>query len=52
MSMKALIFILLLLVGTPSIAYAGDWCYYNGRAYPLGTVIGPFVCTGSGWQRR
>jgi hypothetical protein len=29
-------------------ALAQGTCYYNGRAYPSGTRIGPFVCTPQG----
>ncbi|MGA7936646.1 MAG: hypothetical protein WCA35_24035 [Kovacikia sp.] len=50
--MKTFSLILMLLIGTPSVSYAGTQCYYNGRAYQLGTILGPFVCTEQGWQKR
>ena len=32
---------------------ASAWaCVYNGSAYPVGTVIGPYVCTPNGWTNR
>ena len=27
-------------------------CWYNGRIYPEGTVIGPYVCSGGQWVTR
>ncbi len=28
-------------------------CVYDGRSYPTGTVIGPFVCQPDGtWKKR
>jgi len=27
-------------------------CYYNGKLYPEGTAIGPYVCKGDQWIRR
>ncbi|MEQ6341414.1 MAG: hypothetical protein M3A44_07090 [Gammaproteobacteria bacterium] len=43
-------FILTLLIGTFSTAYAE--CIKDGKAYPTGTAIGPFVCTADGtWKK-
>ena len=25
-------------------------CTYNGKTYPSGTVIGPYVCSGTQWK--
>jgi hypothetical protein len=50
--MKTLTLTLILLIGTISAAYAID-CRYNGRSYPPGTVLGPYVCSDNGtWIPR
>lgn len=49
--MKTLALTFLILISTISTAYAD--CKYNGRQYPTGTVIGPYVCRADGtWVRR
>jgi hypothetical protein len=51
-TMKTLTLTLILLIGTISAAYAID-CRYNGRSYPPGTVLGPYVCSDNGtWIPR
>ncbi len=47
--MKRLL-VLLLFTVTASAVYAD--CVYNGRTYPEGTVIGPYVCSGGNWVAR
>lgn len=27
-------------------------CVYNGVHYPVGTVLGPYVCSGTQWVSR
>jgi hypothetical protein len=27
-------------------------CTYNGKRYPEGTIIGPYICKGDHWTRR
>lgn len=45
-------FTLLLLVDFAPIAYADSLCEYEGNSYSEGTVLGPFICTEHGWERR
>lgn len=48
--MKTLGLTLFLLVASISAAYAD--CVYNGRTYPTGTRLGPYVCQADGtWKR-
>lgn len=50
--MKTLTLTLILLIGTVSTAYAAD-CKYNGRYYPPGSILGPYVCSADGtWIPR
>jgi hypothetical protein len=49
--MKTLIFSLLLVLGSVSVAHAD--CYYDGTSYPAGTRIGPLVCQADGtWESQ
>lgn len=42
-------FLLLLTLLTLSTGALAD-CTYNGKTYPTGTVIGPYVCSGTQWK--
>jgi hypothetical protein len=44
---KTSIFIIVFLMFS-TIAIAE--CTYNGKTYPEGTVIGPYVCSGGQWK--
>jgi hypothetical protein len=46
---KALMVLGLLLIVGISTAHAV--CYYDGKAYPTGTRIGPYVCMPDGTWR-
>jgi hypothetical protein len=48
-STRTVIAILLLFAG---MASATADCFYNGKKYPDGTVIGDRVCSGGRWVRR
>ena len=40
----------ILLIGFNAVAYAD--CVYNGRQYPTGSQVGPYVCQPDGtWQK-
>lgn len=45
-----LLLVLLLVTMSVSAVYAD--CWYNGRTYPEGTVIGPYVCSDGKWVAR
>ena len=54
--MKTLIIVSLLVLGTVSlhikiVSAQSSGCYFNDKLYPIGTRIGSYVCTRSGWQR-
>lgn len=45
--MKTFLILLTLLILSGN-AFAD--CTYNGKTYPSGTVIGPYVCSGTQWK--
>ena len=45
--LKKIILVISLLAA--SSAYVHASCTYDGKVYPEGTVIGPYVCTDGEW---
>lgn len=49
MRTKKIALIVVILLYT-ELAFAD--CIYNGVSYPSGTVLGPYVCSGTQWVIR
>lgn len=47
--LKWVVFILAALILVESVA--AD-CLYNGKSYPEGTVMGPYICRDKKWVKR
>lgn len=45
---KTALLVIMLLYGELSFAD----CTYNGIKYPTGTILGPYVCSGTQWIIR
>jgi len=48
--MKQIMFLTALLIVLVSGVYAD--CQYNGRWYPEGATMGPYICVNGSWIRR
>lgn len=48
--MRKLSVLILIFLMSSNIAMAN--CSYNGKSYPGGTKIGPYVCSDGKWVKR
>jgi len=43
------IFVLAIILASSGSVYAE--CSYNGKTYPEGTILGPYICSDGKWVR-